>query len=59
MEDGFSFSLQLKATVDWKQDGADVVYDLEAKTWNDMVARDATRPLYLGSFAWSRINKGG
>lgn len=59
VEDGVSVHLQLKATVDWEFDGTDVVYDLEAKTWNDMVARDATRPLYLcllcldaGADAW-------
>ncbi|WP_165359622.1 DUF4365 domain-containing protein [Lichenibacterium minor] len=48
IEDGPNIHLQLKATVDWEIDGDRIVYDLEAKTWNDMVERDVTRPLYLG-----------
>ena len=54
VEDGFSIHLQLKATIDWEIDDADVVYDLEAKTWNDMVVRDETRPLHLGLLCLDR-----
>lgn len=46
---GFSISLQLKATKNWQFRDSHVVYDLEAKTWNDMVIRPlAAVPLYLG-----------
>ncbi len=48
VEDGLNIHVQLKATVDWHIDGDEIVYDLEAKTWNDMVERDVSRPLYLG-----------
>lgn len=41
VESGFAVDFQLKATVNWEHDGSDVVYDLEAKTYNDMVQRDS------------------
>lgn len=41
VESGFSVDFQLKATTTWEHKGVDVVYDLEAKTYNDMVQRDS------------------
>ena len=40
VESGFAVDFQMKATINWEHNGPDVVYDLEAKTYNDMVQRD-------------------
>jgi len=48
VESGFPIDLQLKATTAWRREGDEIVYELEAKTYNDIVARDpAAVPLYL------------
>jgi Domain of unknown function (DUF4365) len=39
VESGFSLSFQLKASTQWQLDPNDVIYDLEAKTYNDLVLR--------------------
>ncbi|MFC5353768.1 DUF4365 domain-containing protein [Azospirillum himalayense] len=39
-DSGFPLDFQLKATTDWEHDGGFVVYDLEAKTYNDLVGRE-------------------
>lgn len=39
VESGFNVDFQLKSTVNWSIDGDHVVYDLEAKTFNDLVTR--------------------
>lgn len=45
---GFSIELQLKSSTRWQLEEDSVVYDLEAKTWNDLVSREvAAIPLYL------------
>lgn len=36
---GFPLDFQAKATVDWEQKNGCIVYDLEAKTYNDIVGR--------------------
>ena len=36
---GFSIDLQAKATINWFIRDGNVIYDLEAKTYNDLVAR--------------------
>ena len=36
---GFPLQFQAKATTDWKLEDAHVVYDLESKTYNDIVCR--------------------
>ena len=36
---GYPLDFQLKASVNWKIDGDCVVYDLEAKTYNDLIRR--------------------
>lgn len=36
---GHSLDVQLKATTDWKVENNEVVYDVEAKTYNDLVDR--------------------
>lgn len=38
-EIGMGFDFQSKSTVDWDIDGSDVIYDLEAKAYNDLVER--------------------
>jgi hypothetical protein len=38
-EIGMGFDFQSKSTTDWEIDGADVVYDLEASAYNDLVER--------------------
>ena len=40
VESGFHLDFQFKSSVNWQHDGPDVVYDLEAKTYNDLVTRD-------------------
>lgn len=37
---GFTVEFQTKATTNWQVVGTDVVYDLSAKAYNDMVGRD-------------------
>ncbi len=39
VESGFSLSFQLKASTQWQRDDNTVIYDLEAKTYNDLVIR--------------------
>jgi Domain of unknown function (DUF4365) len=39
VESGFSLSFQLKASTQWQRDENTVIYDLEAKTYNDLVLR--------------------
>src|SRR6185437_8663917 len=36
---GFSLDFQAKATVNWTLSNGNIVYDLEAKTYNDIVSR--------------------
>lgn len=38
-ESGYSFDVQLKATTAWEIDNDYIVYDLEAKTYNDLAHR--------------------
>jgi hypothetical protein len=40
VESGFSVDFQMKATVNWEHQKTDVMYDLEAKTYNDLVQRE-------------------
>ncbi len=48
VESGYPVDFQLKSSVNWEYDGDAVIYDLEAKTYNDMVGRAATAiPLIL------------
>jgi hypothetical protein len=37
---GYSLDFQAKATTDWERKGGQIIYDLEAKTYDDMVTRD-------------------
>lgn len=39
VESGFSLSFQLKASTQWQLTNSHVVYDLEAKTYNDLILR--------------------
>jgi hypothetical protein len=41
VETGFAVDFQMKATTTWEHKESNVVYDLEAKTYNDLVQRDA------------------
>jgi Domain of unknown function (DUF4365) len=43
VESGFSLSFQLKASTQWQLDSAQVVYDLEAKTYNDLILRRSVK----------------
>jgi Domain of unknown function (DUF4365) len=43
VESGFSLSFQLKASTQWQLDPPNVVYDLEAKTYNDLILRRSMR----------------
>ncbi|UBF26201.1 DUF4365 domain-containing protein [Kovacikia minuta CCNUW1] len=43
VESGFSLSFQLKASTLWQLDSTQVIYDLEAKTYNDLVFRRSMR----------------
>ena len=36
---GHPIAFQAKATTDWELDGSEIVYDLEAKTYDDLVTR--------------------
>jgi hypothetical protein len=48
VESGHNVDFQLKSSVKWEHDGDAVMYDLEAKTYNDMVGRAASAiPLIL------------
>ena len=38
-ETGLGFDFQSKSTVDWEIDGPEIIYDLEAKSYNDLVER--------------------
>lgn len=44
-ETGLGFDFQTKSTTDWSIDGGDVVYDLEADAYNDLVERAGTGAL--------------
>jgi len=49
-ENGTAIDFQAKSSVDWFIDGADIVYDLEAKSYNDLVERSGvprTTPFIL------------
>lgn len=39
MDTGVAFDIQLKATIKWKLDGENIIYDLEASTYNKLVYR--------------------
>ncbi len=43
VESGFSLSFQLKASTQWQLDDIQVIYDLEAKTYNDLILRRSMR----------------
>jgi hypothetical protein len=43
VESGFSLSFQLKASTQWQLDSTQVIYDLEAKTYNDLILRRSMR----------------
>jgi uncharacterized protein DUF4365 len=42
IETGFPVDFQLKSTINWEYAEDHIVYDLEAKTYNDLVGRDPT-----------------
>ena len=46
-EDGFGIDFQAKASVCWMLNGADVIYDLEAKTYNDLVSRSSAATTFI------------
>ena len=37
---GFSLKYQAKASVEWELDGNEIVYDLDARAYNNIVSRD-------------------
>ncbi len=43
VESGFSLSFQLKASTQWQLKDRQVVYDLEVKTYNDLILRRSMR----------------
>ena len=43
VESGFSLSFQLKSSTQWRVDTTHVIYDLEAKTYNDLILRRSMR----------------
>ena len=43
VESGFSLSFQLKASTQWQVEPTHVIYDLEAKTYNDLILRRSIR----------------
>ena len=48
VESGYPVDFQLKSSINWEHDGDVVLYDLEAKTYNDMVGRTPSAiPLVL------------
>lgn len=44
---GFALDFQLKATTTWEQTGDEIVYDLAAKTYNDLAVRNSVRAIPL------------
>ena len=44
-ETGLGFDFQSKSTTDWEAEGAEIVYDLEANAYNDLVERAGTGAL--------------
>jgi Domain of unknown function (DUF4365) len=44
VESGFRLDFQAKSTTRWQHDGDFVIYDLEAKTFNDLVTRHPSAP---------------
>ncbi len=38
---GFGFDFQAKSTTNWTQEGNEIVYDLEAKAYNDLAERSS------------------
>jgi hypothetical protein len=44
---GYALDFQAKATVDWALKDRHIVYDLEAKTYDDMVSRDPSETTLL------------
>ena len=40
-ENGFGIDFQAKASICWLLEGPDIVFDLEAKTYNDLVSRSS------------------
>jgi hypothetical protein len=42
-ESGYSFDVQLKATTTWEVDNEYIIYDVEAKTYNDLSLRFSER----------------
>jgi hypothetical protein len=48
IESGFPVDFQLKSSTSWEDNGTHITYDLEAKTYNDLVCRDSRAiPLIL------------
>jgi hypothetical protein len=50
LNSGFNLEFQCKASADWTEEADAIVYDLEAKTYNDLVQRSTTQnatPLIL------------
>lgn len=48
VESGFPVEFQLKSSINWMTDSADIVYDLEVRAYNSMVGRDPkSLPLVL------------
>lgn len=43
VESGFSLSFQLKASTQWQFDADQVIYDLEVKTYNDLILRRSVK----------------
>lgn len=43
VESGFSLSFQLKASTQWQFNDTQIVYDLEVKTYNDLILRRSMR----------------
>jgi hypothetical protein len=39
VESGFSLAFQLKSSTRWQQDQTHIIYDLESKTYNDLILR--------------------
>jgi hypothetical protein len=47
VESGVLVDFQLKATYNWSIDGSHIVYDLEVKTYNDLVNREPETPTFV------------
>jgi Domain of unknown function (DUF4365) len=43
VESGSSLSFQLKTSTQWQLDSTDAIYDLETKTYNDLILRRSMR----------------